>query len=1073
MNPLKSISIAIIPLIIICSSLFFLNFNPDKKPAIPKDVKKILMEAEKNRAQFDFDGAVELFRKAQDVYRKKGMEQEAVALYGRMLYIYPETEEALEDKQCLALIAEAEEALAKLSPAQQEPLKKYIELGKIRYYMIFEHEDKLLSLYEKMMKQYDEKKDWDLLSVVMTAVYMGVSYSEEPDFELSEKISQEAVRLLNEYRPKDPNKEAHLYYYYPYADFYTYGYLASEYLYSKNDYENALKYDKMSIDLGLAEEPFFDSLLYSTAYNSIAATYGTKGDLDKAREHFEYAISYSQNRFPHAFANYYQYIADTYNKQSKTYQALKTYQLALKYNDLCEQNEFSYTLNRYFYIYRGLASNYIKLNQLDLAKEQLLKLKELPKEENEAPYEDFMVKALYHHKKGDHQEAIKNYNKAIDMLWEGSHRRAEAYWHLGKIALEQENPKEALAHFQQSLIEEVKKFDAKDPQQHPDFEDISNKHDALQFLIDKLAAIRAYAKSENQLDQYAKSILELTNLTVEVFEEIRNSFERESSKRTLLESAFATYELAIATHLDLYTQLKDKKHLETAFALSERSKSVLLMDALQESKALQFAGVPDSLIDQETELTNNIAFYAQKVYWAKQKKEEKSLRLYKKYLFESREALDALKAGFEQNFPAYYQLKYQRQDVDLAAIQSTLTADAALLSYFEGKNELFCFSVTAKDGLQAARYPRNEEYKKAAKSLREQLTDMQSVTENPEKALKTFKQSSNNFYQKYIAQQIPESSKRLFIISDGMLAYLPFETFVTKNNEANNFQSLPYLLKEKQISYHYSAGLWMNQRQKAPNNEALSLLAMAASYEGETEAEDVPERLRSVRDRLTPIPGTQDEINHLKGLFKGNFFTDKAANEAKFRQAAEQAGIIHLAMHGVVDSKRPEYSGLVFTENIKNKEDDFLHAYEIKNMNLNAELIVLSACETGFGKYQHGEGVASLGRGFMYAGIPSMVMTLWKLHDQSSVVLIQNFYKHLNKGMEKDEALRQAKIDYLNTYDGPAAHPAFWACFIQLGDNRPLKIQQKGSFDFPWIWVGCGLLVLAAGGLLMRRRRGI
>jgi CHAT domain-containing protein len=1073
MNPLKRFLFTSVPLLIVSISFFFLNFNPDTKPNIPQEVKKILLEAEKKRAQFDFDGAVADFRKAQEAYRKKGMEQEAVALYGRILYIYPETEEAEEDEQCLALIEEAETALSKLSEKEQAPIKKYIDLGKIRYYNIFEHEDKLMALYEQMMKEYNEEKDWDLLAAVINETNMTVMYKEDLDFELYEKLSKDAVRILEEYRPEDLEKEAHLYYYYPYHDFYAYSNEGGRYL-VYNDYENALKYHKMSIDKALATEPFFDSLLYSTAYNSIANIYETKGDLDKAREHYEYAISYSQERFPHAFANYYLYVAETYSQQSKHLKALQTFKLALKYNDACDPENDPYTTSRYFNLYRGMAKNYIKIKQLDLAKEQLLKLKELPEEENEFPFDDYMVKALYQHAKGNLAEAKKLYSKAAEMIWEGSHYRAEAYWNIGKIAMEEKSYEEALEYFQKSLIEEVIKFDSEDPLQHPKLAEIENKHDILQFLIDKLAAMRAYAKAENRLEDYAESIFQLTELTVNVFEEVRNSFERESSKRSLLETAFATYELAIATHLDLYNQLQDPKHLETAFALSERNKSVLLMDALQEGEALKFAGVPDSLVSREAELNNNIAFYAQKSFLAEQKGEENNLKLYKKYLFESREELDALKARFEKDFPAYYQLKYKRQDIDLAQLQSSLTEEQAILSYFEGQNELFCFSLTAEDGLKVARYPRDAAYRSAAQQLRELLTNMQAVGQNPEKALRDFKTSSFSFYKKYIASEIPEDAKQLFIITDGMLSYLPFETFITEETEKTNFEGLPYLLHKYQISYHYSAGLWAEQRKRAANTDALSLLAMAASYDEKGEEADISERLRSVRDRLTPIPGTEDEINHLKSLFNGQFYLDKAANEATFREEMQKAGIIHLAMHGVVDSKQPEYSGLVFTENLKNTEDDFLHAYEIKSMDLNAELIVLSACETGFGKYQHGEGVASLGRGFMYAGIPSMVMTLWKLHDQSSVVLIQNFYQHLSQGLAKDEALRQAKIDYLNTYDGAAAHPAFWACFIQLGDNRPIKIQKKTTgFAMPWLWIGGGVLALGAIGFAARRKRAL
>jgi hypothetical protein len=107
-------------------------------------------------------------------------------------------------------------------------------------------------------------------------------------------------------------------------------------------------------------------------------------------------------------------------------------------------------------------------------------------------------------------------------------------------------------------------------------------------------------------------------------------------------------------------------------------------------------------------------------------------------------------------------------------------------------------------------------------------------------------------------------------------------------------------------------------------------------------------------------------------------------------------------------------------------------------MQLNADLVVLSACETGFGKFEQGNGTASLARAFMYAGVPALVVSLWEVNDGSTNILMQFFYKNLSAGMDKAEALRQAKLEYIGDAKGTAAHPAFWAAFIQLGDNRPI-----------------------------------
>ncbi len=155
-------------------------------------------------------------------------------------------------------------------------------------------------------------------------------------------------------------------------------------------------------------------------------------------------------------------------------------------------------------------------------------------------------------------------------------------------------------------------------------------------------------------------------------------------------------------------------------------------------------------------------------------------------------------------------------------------------------------------------------------------------------------------------------------------------------------------------------------------------------------------------------------------------------------------------MHGVLDKKQPMLSSLAFTENKDSLEDNFLQAYEISRMQLNADLVVLSACETGYGQFEQGEGVVSLARSFMYAGVPSLVVSLWQVNDVSTSIIMKAFYNNLSAGMNKPEALRQSKLSYLQNVDGIMAHPAFWSPFIQLGDSKPVYLKNKSNW-VPWV----------------------
>jgi CHAT domain-containing protein len=141
-------------------------------------------------------------------------------------------------------------------------------------------------------------------------------------------------------------------------------------------------------------------------------------------------------------------------------------------------------------------------------------------------------------------------------------------------------------------------------------------------------------------------------------------------------------------------------------------------------------------------------------------------------------------------------------------------------------------------------------------------------------------------------------------------------------------------------------------------------------------------------------------------------------------------------------------------------------------MELNADLVVLSACETGYGRFETGNGIASLARAFMYAGVPALVVSLWQVNDQSTSIIMQNFYKHLANGKTKSAALRQAKLDYIKLVDNPiAAHPAFWSPFILIGDESPVQLQRKGAGNWLWWAVGGGALALGGIGFGLVRRR--
>jgi CHAT domain-containing protein len=211
---------------------------------------------------------------------------------------------------------------------------------------------------------------------------------------------------------------------------------------------------------------------------------------------------------------------------------------------------------------------------------------------------------------------------------------------------------------------------------------------------------------------------------------------------------------------------------------------------------------------------------------------------------------------------------------------------------------------------------------------------------------------------------------------------------------------------------------------------------------------------------LSPIKGTREEINLISSYFSTRKFFDERATESVFKEKAGDYSLLHLAMHTIIDDQNPLYSKLVFTITPEPaNEDGFLNTYELFNLEMQGELAVLSACNTGTGKLERGEGIISLARGFFYAGIPSVVMTLWEVEDHSSAELMGLFYKYLQKGLPKDVALQSAKIEYLDKAGKLQSHPYFWAGFVNIGSSSPIVKDRMATYKI-LLFTGIAIIIL-------------
>ena len=363
------------------------------------------------------------------------------------------------------------------------------------------------------------------------------------------------------------------------------------------------------------------------------------------------------------------------------------------------------------------------------------------------------------------------------------------------------------------------------------------------------------------------------------------------------------------------------------------------------------------------------------------------------------------------------------------------------------------------------------------KKLRKALTNYNLLVKNPSLAYRNYTTVAHWFYQNLVAPALQDQSlKNLIVITDGALGHLPFEAFLTQYTQSElNYNQLDYLINHYNISYSYSATLWKENLKTAKKVNNQQLLACASNY---TKPDSNLLDLRSfyefkIRSRLEALPSATKEVQTLSKGFSGLFLTGSASNEANFKKNAANYSVIHLAMHGILHRRQAILSSLAFTETQDTLENNFLQAYEIAHLELNADLVVLSACETGYGAFEQGEGILSLARSFMYAGTPSLIVSLWQVNDQSTAILMQHLYTYLSKGYSKDHALSQAKLDYIKEAQGLTAHPAFWSAFIQLGDASPIELKTKQRLP-TWFFsaiLGLSAFLVALFWFLAKKRR--
>ncbi len=354
--------------------------------------------------------------------------------------------------------------------------------------------------------------------------------------------------------------------------------------------------------------------------------------------------------------------------------------------------------------------------------------------------------------------------------------------------------------------------------------------------------------------------------------------------------------------------------------------------------------------------------------------------------------------------------------LDYAGCVKALPAETLLLDYLVDEDTVFLFAMRRKGAsaeLTAHRLPFGRvRLEERVQEFRRAITERGAVLARGRSLYRDLVQPAEPFLR---------NAKRLLICPDGALHLLPFAALALPRGPLEKGETR-YLGTERPLQVVLSLSL-LSHTAKAPRASGnLSLLAM-----GDPTYATAP-------PALAPLPGTRREVQSLGRLFGigAQVRLGDDATPAAFLKEAQRARLIHLACHGLLDTRDPLGSGLALTPG--GGGDGVLRAWEIvQKAKLNADLVVLSACETGVGETTRGEGVVGLARALQYAGARSVVMSLWSVSDESTAAFMEAFYRALKAGVSKDEALRQAMTRVRR--EPRWRDPFFWAPFVLTGGS--------------------------------------
>lgn len=844
----------------------------------------------------------------------------------------------------------------------------------------------------------------------------------------------------------------------------------------KNINELELALENFSIAEGILFEQPNPGLL-AKIYASKATIFRMKGDFDKAKSYqknaiFEYLKLNSLQ--PHNLLQAYNSLGVILKAKGDYLEALDAFLKSIEY--FTSQNKKDLAV-----IYGNCSNCYVALGLIDDAEMykqmELAILKEIYQEGSTEIIKAYInLSTLYLEWK-----AYGNFEKGLEYLgiaenltlvhYGASHPLMGNCMEIYAIYYsETDNPLLSVQYYQKALALSLGQDIADDYLICPSIKDDDVSVTIARLIKGKAAELQKLAIQQNSNIKLLTASLESYQSALWVIDKLRQSFLDEESKLFLSANEMSTFTKALELAIELSTKKTDDKYKRLAFELAERSKAANLLASIRTLKAGKFGGIPDSLSTKETSIKDNINSCRQKIF------EEKQNESPNKTLIDSLENQfflltnqhDELIQFFEDEYPSYHNLKYESKVVAPEELRTFMQAGTNFVEYVTTDSSIVAFLINPTV-FETFTIPIDQQFQKSIRNIINSLTRVNISSHNHD-TLKSFVESTHFLYSVLI-EPLREKiqGKHLIISTDQLLAYIPFEILLSASppDEQMNYRDLPYLLRDYAISYSYSATL-LSEDRGIKRKRKENLVAYAPDYKlDDVKFIDSTSRLGDDALLLYPLPQAYKEAKQIVDLTGGKLFKDAEATETNFLQQKDKFDVLHFSMHAIIDNSDPMFSKLVFSQGDDTLNDRFLYTYEIYNMRIPARLSVLSACSTGDGVMRKGEGIMSFARSFIYAGCPSVIMTLWPVEDKAGSGIMIDFYNFLNEGLPIDESLRLAKLNHLANADPIWVHPFFWAEYVIIGENTHVYSRKNPYLIFSVT----ALLVLALSFILIRKYR--